>query len=73
LFDINQFLAEEYPQEKWVTQAKQFNHSDDLNGWMRKHSSVISVKNIKLQSSDDWDAYLVIFEIKESDLEKLGD
>jgi uncharacterized protein YeeX (DUF496 family) len=54
-----------------VVQVKQFNSLDDLNDWLRKNSSVVSVRDIKYQATDDWDLYLVIFEIKESDLEKL--
>ena len=55
-----------------IVQAKSFRHSDDLNEWLRKNSSIINVKDIKFQADTVWDAYLVIFEIKESDLEKLG-
>jgi hypothetical protein len=29
------------------------------------------VRDIKFHATDDWDAYLVIFEIRERDLEKL--
>jgi uncharacterized protein YeeX (DUF496 family) len=54
-----------------IVQAKQFVSLDDLNDWLRKNSSVVSVKDIKFQATDDWDIYLVIFEIRESDLEKL--
>jgi uncharacterized protein YeeX (DUF496 family) len=70
-FDLDSFLEEECAKYNYVVQAKSFGHLDDLNDWLRKNSSVVSVKDIKFQATDDWDAYLVIFEIKESDLEKL--
>lgn len=70
-FDLDSFLEEECAKYNYVVQAKSFGYLDDLNDWLRKNSSVVSVKDIKFQATDDWDAYLVIFEIKESDLEKL--
>jgi uncharacterized protein YeeX (DUF496 family) len=71
LFDLDSFLEEECVKYNYVVQAKSFGHLDDLNDWLRKNSSIVSVKDIKFQATDDWDAYLVIFEIKKSDLEKL--
>jgi uncharacterized protein YeeX (DUF496 family) len=68
-FDLDSFLEEECT--KYIVQAKSFGHLDDLNDWLRKNSSVVSVRDIKFHATDDWDAYLVIFEIKESDLGKL--
>jgi hypothetical protein len=74
-FDLDSFLEEECAKYKYVIQAKQFvtidRNLDVLNEWLRKNSSIINVKDIKFQADTDWDAYLVIFEIKESDLEKL--
>jgi hypothetical protein len=52
-FDLDSFLEEECAKYNYVVQAKQFANLDDLNGWLRKNSSVVSVKDIKLQASDD--------------------
>jgi hypothetical protein len=70
LIDID-WLKQEGFIEQWIVQARQFIELDDLNEWLRKNSSIVSVIDIKYQASNDWDVYLVIFEIRERDLEKL--
>jgi hypothetical protein len=47
---------------KTIVQVKSFGDIDDMNKWLAEHSSIY-VKDIKYQASDQWDAFLVIYEV----------
>jgi hypothetical protein len=53
-------------QEKWILQIEQFSTLHSLNKWLRQNDFV-KVKGIKLLKS----SYVLIYEVKKSDLENL--
>lgn len=54
-----------------ITQAVSFKNIGLLNVWLREHSFV-EVEDIKYQVlPGGWDFYLVIFKVRQSDLDKV--